>query len=167
MAKAKSVLRRELLARRCAVSETTASEVSAKVAENVIKAHDFRGCQTAHIYAPITSQNEIDTRILAKMLKKRYPKLELIWGEASSLAATPQGRFDVIFTPLVGFNRGGFRLGFGGGWYDRFLSEQPQALKIGLAYSWSEVDFTPEPHDIPLDFIVTESQIIGNSQLNN
>jgi 5-formyltetrahydrofolate cyclo-ligase len=160
MAKAKSVLRRELLARRCAISEATASEASTKVAKNVLKAHNFRDCQTAHIYAPITSQNEMDTRILAKMLKKGYPKLELIWGEASSLAATPQRQFDVIFTPVVGFNRDGFRLGFGGGWYDRFLAAQPEALKIGLAYDWAEVDFAPQPHDIPLDLIATETALL-------
>ena len=54
--------------------------------------------------------------------------------------------------PGLAFTRGGKRLGYGGGWYDRFLASAPKgAVKIGVAYSFQIVDDLPaEPHDIQL-----------------
>ena len=58
--------------------------------------------------------------------------------------------------PGLAFTRGGKRLGYGGGWYDRFLASAPKgAVKVGVAYSFQIVDDLPaEPHDIPLTDIV-------------
>ena len=58
--------------------------------------------------------------------------------------------------PGLAFTRGGKRLGYGGGWYDRFLASAPKdAAKIGVAYSCQIVDdFPVEPHDIPLTDVV-------------
>lgn len=58
--------------------------------------------------------------------------------------------------PGLAFTRDGRRLGYGGGWYDRFLASAPKsAVKIGVAYSFQIVEDLPaEPHDIPLDDIV-------------
>ena len=61
--------------------------------------------------------------------------------------------------PGLAFTRDGKRLGYGGGWYDRFLASAPKgAVKIGVAYSFQIVDDLPaEPHDIPLTDIVDDS----------
>lgn len=61
--------------------------------------------------------------------------------------------------PGLAFTRGGKRLGYGGGWYDRFLASAPKgAVKIGVAYSFQIVgDLPAEPHDIPLTDIVDDS----------
>ena len=58
--------------------------------------------------------------------------------------------------PGLAFTRGGKRLGYGGGWYDRFLASAPKgAVKIGVAYSFQIVEDLPaEPHDIPLTDLV-------------
>ena len=58
--------------------------------------------------------------------------------------------------PGLAFTRSGKRLGYGGGWYDRFLASAPKdAAKIGVAYSFQIVDdFPVEPHDIPLTDVV-------------
>jgi 5-formyltetrahydrofolate cyclo-ligase len=67
---------------------------------------------------------------------------------------------DVVFTPLLGFDRALNRLGQGAGHYDRALETLPDALKIGLAWSVQMVDRLPvEPWDIPLDIVVTEISI--------
>ena len=73
----------------------------------------------------------------------------------------------VVLMPLLAFNRTGDRLGMGGGYYDRafaFLLEpprQPEPLLVGVAYAFQEVAaFTPEPWDVPLDWIVTERELI-------
>ena len=61
--------------------------------------------------------------------------------------------------PGLAFTRSGKRLGYGGGWYDRFLASAPEGtVKIGVAYSFQIVDDLPaEPHDITLDGIVDDS----------
>ena len=72
---------------------------------------------------------------------------------------------DVIIIPMLGFTRGKYRLGYGSGFYDRTLEElrRLKSIKtIGLAYSLQEIDHLPiEPHDIPLDMIITEKEIIA------
>ncbi len=63
---------------------------------------------------------------------------------------------DLILVPCLAFNPERYRLGYGGGYYDRYLKDC-HALKIGIAYSLQECreDFREE-HDIPLDLIITE-----------
>lgn len=66
--------------------------------------------------------------------------------------------------PIVGFDTQNYRLGMGGGWFDRLLARQPAALNIGLAYDMSRVStIYPEIHDIPVDIVVTETQLYRRS----
>jgi 5-formyltetrahydrofolate cyclo-ligase len=64
----------------------------------------------------------------------------------------------LLFVPCVGFGPGGYRLGYGGGFYDRTLAAlSPKPVTVGLAYAHSHVpSFDPEPHDVPLAAILTE-----------
>jgi 5-formyltetrahydrofolate cyclo-ligase len=67
---------------------------------------------------------------------------------------------DLVTAPLLAFDRTGGRLGFGGGYYDSLLDECT-CPKIGLGYSFQEVDSVPvEPHDQKLDIIITDKEII-------
>ncbi len=66
---------------------------------------------------------------------------------------------DVVVLPCVGFTEAGRRLGYGGGYYDRWLAANPQATAVGVAWSFAEIDlatFAARPHDAPLALIVTE-----------
>jgi 5-formyltetrahydrofolate cyclo-ligase len=80
--------------------------------------------------------------------------------------AVDQGRVipQVLFVPLLAFDRDGYRLGYGGGFYDRSLAELRSAgavLAIGLAYAGQEVARVPRgPEDQRLDRIVTETETI-------
>ncbi len=68
---------------------------------------------------------------------------------------------DVLLIPLTVFNRQGYRIGYGGGYYDRYLSQNPNVMKIGIGYSFQETSAQfQEDHDIKLDFIVTEKEVI-------
>lgn len=68
---------------------------------------------------------------------------------------------DLIVVPGVGFDRNGFRVGYGGGYYDRFLSKYPDAVKLGIAFDLQLIDEVPkEDFDIPVDLILTENEII-------
>ena len=66
---------------------------------------------------------------------------------------------DVVLVPCVGFTAAGYRLGYGGGYFDRWLEQHSHVTAIGVAWSVAEIadgDFAPEPHDQPLTLIVTE-----------
>jgi 5,10-methenyltetrahydrofolate synthetase len=61
-----------------------------------------------------------------------------------------------LLIPCLGFNEGGYRLGYGGGYYDRTLELVPRPLTLGIAYSNQEAQFGHAAHDVPLDLVVTE-----------
>ncbi|HEY5441911.1 MAG TPA: 5-formyltetrahydrofolate cyclo-ligase, partial [Candidatus Saccharimonadales bacterium] len=73
----------------------------------------------------------------------------------------PPDKFDVILVPMLGFDPATLhRIGYGGGYYDKFLAGQPQAKKIGVCFEQAKVkNFTPESYDVPLNVIVTEQAI--------
>tara|TARA_B100000609_G_C17134944_1_gene392331 strand:- start:281 stop:886 length:606 start_codon:yes stop_codon:yes gene_type:complete len=77
-------------------------------------------------------------------------------------AAGPEVTPQLVILPGLGFTREGYRLGFGGGYYDRTLAEiDPRPITVMVAYSFQEVDTLPvEAHDIPVDYIVTEKETI-------
>jgi 5,10-methenyltetrahydrofolate synthetase len=66
---------------------------------------------------------------------------------------------DISLVPLVGFDPAGYRLGYGGGYYDRTLAAlavKPMAIGIGFEQARLATIY-PQPHDIPMDIIITES----------
>jgi 5-formyltetrahydrofolate cyclo-ligase len=65
----------------------------------------------------------------------------------------------VLLVPLLGFDADGFRLGYGGGYYDRTLAVlDPKPFTIGIGYKEGRIETVfPQEHDIPLDAIVTEA----------
>ena len=67
---------------------------------------------------------------------------------------------DVLLIPLVGFDANLHRLGNGGGFYDRTLDVSAKPLSIGIGFEWMLLEtIQPQPHDIPMDIIVTEENI--------
>jgi 5-formyltetrahydrofolate cyclo-ligase len=67
-----------------------------------------------------------------------------------------------LLVPLVGFDEMGYRLGYGGGYYDRTLASLPaKPLAIGVGYELSYLGtIYPQPHDIPMSAIVTEGRLL-------
>ena len=78
-------------------------------------------------------------------------------GVKAPLASAPELVPDLLLVPLLAFDAKGYRLGQGGGYYDRTLAASG-ALAVGLAYAGQEIDKVPhESHDARLDWIVTEA----------
>lgn len=71
---------------------------------------------------------------------------------------------DIVITPLAAFDRRGYRVGYGAGYFDMTLNElraRQKVVAIGLAFACQEVETIPiEPHDARLDFVLTERDVI-------
>ena len=92
-----------------------------------------------------------------------YPGVEMTAG-AYGLpvpAATARVVPDALLIPVVGIGERGDRLGYGGGFFDRTLAAlTPRPLAIAIGFELSRVPSTePQPHDVPMDFVVTEAAI--------
>jgi 5-formyltetrahydrofolate cyclo-ligase len=61
-----------------------------------------------------------------------------------------------LLVPCLGFNEAGYRLGYGGGYYDRTLEQAPRPFTLGIAYACLAAQFASAPHDVALDRIITE-----------
>lgn len=88
------------------------------------------------------------------------------YGQPEPLAGTPLRKPDVMLVPLLAFDRRGHRIGYGGGFFDRVLADYRPRCTIGLAYAMQQVAAVPvEPHDQPLDMILTERGLIDCAKL--
>ena len=90
-----------------------------------------------------------------KLIKNKYNILE---PEVTNEIIFPK----LVLVPLLAFNESGFRLGYGGGFYDKYFSSQEEKdiIKVGLGFSFQKINEIPiENHDQKLDWILTESYL--------
>jgi 5-formyltetrahydrofolate cyclo-ligase len=94
---------------------------------------------------------------LKKLIPGRFDILEPPMG-----TALPPAEIDLILVPGLAFDNRGHRLGYGQGYYDRFLSLlKPECFILGVAYSFQIVDKTPNvEHDIPVNAVLTEKYLM-------
>jgi 5-formyltetrahydrofolate cyclo-ligase len=92
------------------------------------------------------------------------PLVPGVWGIREPGAEAPVVEPDLLLVPLAAFDRRGFRLGYGGGYYDRTLDALRRVKAIvamGLAFAAQEIARVPEmPYDARLDFVLTEREAI-------
>ena len=95
------------------------------------------------------------------------PTVPGVWGIPRPTDDAALVEPDVLLVPLMAFDRQGFRLGYGGGFYDRtleLLRAKKPIVAIGVAYAAQEVDFVAhDAHDQPLDFVMTERGVLTMS----
>ena len=111
------------------------------------------------IVVPKVMHHEIEPSViidLSNLMPARFGILEPI--EAMKIAYK---NIDLVLVPGIVFDKDGHRIGYGFGYYDKFLTKVPKAVKIGLCFDFQVVDkFPKEEHDVPVDFIVTEERIV-------
>lgn len=168
----KDELRAKLKAQRLKLNSSEVKSLSLKVSNRVQELLNMLSFSSLHVYLPEEKLHEINTWLLIKSVLKKWPeakiayapfngplKFESLWLKDGS-KVPDDFQFDLIIVPQLGFDNHGYRLGYGGGFYDRFLATQKNAEVIGLCYDFGHFDSLPhEPHDIPIKTIVTEKQI--------
>jgi len=178
----RTALRREKLAARTALDERTHAALSARIGAHLATLLTPLPPQTLAFCAPV--RGEFDARPLASLLIDRgwlaaMPVVEApdaamsfrTWTPASAMnidrhgIPIPAGRQticpDIVLLPLVAFDTQGFRLGYGGGYFDRTLAALvPRPLAIGVGFELARVaDIRPQAHDMSLNMVVTEAGI--------
>ncbi len=184
----KKTLRRNALAARAMMAHATGPVAAQRLAERVMELLERLPGGIVAGYMPV--RHEIDVRPLMERIAKSGrtlvlpvvkrrdtplafrewapgdPLREGEFGVPVPLPERPERRPGILVVPLVAFDRDGFRLGYGGGYYDRTLAALraggEAVTAIGVAYSGQEMDRVPqEETDQPLDWIVTDRQTIG------
>jgi len=182
----KAEIRKQASARRKMLSEEDIARLSKMLLAQFCRL-DFSDVHVVHLFLPIAEKKEPDTFMLISWLQTNHPDIKIIVPKAdfeTSLmthhfyrgeedlqknlfnilepAENEQftGKIDLVVVPLLAFDRKGYRVGYGKGFYDRFLQEHP-ALKAGLCF-FESVDTITDIHanDIRLDLCITPDQTI-------
>jgi 5,10-methenyltetrahydrofolate synthetase len=94
------------------------------------------------------------------------------WTPGEAMVTDPMGvavpadlrtveRPPALLVPCLGFNEERYRLGYGGGFYDRTLAAPPRPFTLGIAYACQQVRFGADEHDVPLDTVITEATYLA------
>jgi 5-formyltetrahydrofolate cyclo-ligase len=171
--------RSALLERRTALPLRDRQALGERAKERLLEEVDLTAFRVLGFYWPI--RGEIDVRDLAArhveaggvaalpvITRKNAPVEFWPWTPGTSMrrgfwnipvpAEGSAVRPDALIIPLVGFDAAGFRLGYGGGYYDRTLARlDPLPLRVGLGYADAAIaTIYPQPHDVPMSVIVTD-----------
>jgi len=181
-------LRRSILAARDSLPAAFRRTASLAIAERLWSFESLRQSKTVFVYVNFRSEPET-LQLIARCLaaKKRVavpltvpgshmlaclikdPGRELHPGYCSIPEPDPQvslpvagSDIDIVLLPGSVFDLRGGRLGYGGGYYDRFLvNDAPQAVRIGIAFEKQVVAKLPlMPHDVPLHYLATEERLL-------
>jgi len=176
----RAALRREKLAARLALDANTHATLSARLEAHLAALLNSLPPQTLAFCSPV--RGEFDVRPLATLLIERgwqtaMPIVERAdapmsfrgWTPLAAMSTDrhgipipadgPQIVPDIVLLPLLAFDTQGFRLGYGGGYFDRTLASLvPRPLAIGVGFELARVaDIRPQAHDLRLDAVVTEA----------
>jgi 5,10-methenyltetrahydrofolate synthetase len=177
----KTLLRAELLHRRRVIPADLQDTTRWKVANHLRTLLSENGPTVVALYWP--RGNEVDLRplarelieeghtvVLPRVVQKGFPLSFAIWdGESTEddALSIPTGTGPelwpaVIVAPMVGYNRKGYRLGYGGGFYDATFKAAPwPTVTIGVCQTELEIsDFPAEYHDVRLGYIVTGKEVV-------
>ena len=143
---------------RLLTSPRSVEEDSVLICRKVFREIDWSKVKKCCAYSPIDKLKEVGIRPLIETIAYKYPDIKITVLAPSKAQKVPRIKFDLIIVPMLAFDKDNYRLGFGGGFYDRFLARQPQALKIGVCFhnGFVKKGLSHEAHDVPLDKIITE-----------
>ena len=184
----KRAIRAEVLAARRALTSDEAAQKSTAILDRLRSLPEFESARALLVYVS-SKDNEVDTlRLISSAIESGRKVLvpiavtstrQMVWSELRSLDELHKSTFgimepkedcvrpaqhnksDLALVPGIAFDVAGRRIGYGGGYYDRFLAAF-SGKKVALAYELQVYESIPsEPHDLPVDVIVTEDRIIN------
>lgn len=184
----KNQLKETILEKRNSLSKEELLEKSKRIQNNLFNSGQYKKSKTIMFFVSFNSEAYTHDMIKESLKSKTVvvPKVEhheiepsviidfenLIQGkfgilEPIEIMKIAYKNIDLILVPGIIFDKEGHRIGYGFGYYDKFLKKVPKAIKIGLAFDFQVIDKIPrEMHDVPVDIVVTEERIIGCGKNN-
>ena len=179
----RSIRQNLLLQRRSLVSDERL-RLSRSAQNRLIDTDLFRQARLIALYSPIHGEVETQTLLATALHNGRqvcFPRVNdetlefvLVDGpgdlargafgvtEPVGTSVVAAAELDLAVMPGVGFDRSGFRLGYGGGYYDRAFSVGRPKRLAGLAFGFQLIEELPaEDHDVRLDLVVTDSEVLA------
>lgn len=184
----KSALRSKYLQKRKELSVSDINILSQHILKH-FGGLDFDGIRYLHLFYPIIKKHEVNSLLIADWLRRNHPNITIVlsksntqnhtlehilwlentplamneWGitEPKSGERIPPEKIDLVVIPLLIFDVKGNRIGYGKGFYDRFLSEcRMDVKKVGVSFFDPELTFEEiDEFDIPLDVCVTPHRV--------
>ena len=177
----KKALRRWIGEKKRAMTAEEIERRSAVLARRLFETEAYR--QADALYAYVAFNQEVRTRPIIERAwadGKRVAVPKIVGGEMRFIRLerfdqlAPQGPFGIpepvddkpaardaaalVLVPGLAFDARGFRVGYGGGYYDRWLAAHPGHATVALCYDFQRVDaLTPEAHDAPVDQVITDA----------
>ncbi|MDA7803867.1 5-formyltetrahydrofolate cyclo-ligase [Crocinitomix sp.] len=171
---AKKELRKQMQSTRDSLKSNPKEKYDNWICDSLIKLVAEKGYQSVHVYLPMGSEININPFIqyaldnkITVIAPKTLARPNLENRKLTSLTALEKGVYgtvhpsnpeiyngeiDLIVIPGLAIDKNNYRLGYGGGYYDTFLTQYPAAKKVGIYYPFQLVDKVPtEPHDMQLD----------------
>jgi len=185
----KAELRKIYLAKQRILSPLERKRKSQQIVGNFFQKFDLTKIKFLHCFAAIEKFNEVETSLIFQKIWLEFPHIETLlprvnfqtdeienlkfnktsklvknaWeiDEPTESELVETKKIDVVLVPLLGFDAQGFRVGYGKGFYDRFLSKcRKDCLKIGLSYFAPVMKISDaQDFDIKLDFCITPEKV--------
>ncbi len=181
-------LRANFLEKRKTISEAEYQQLNRAVYERFFTFSDLSFVKVLHCFLPITSKREVDTWLIIDRIRREYPHIRLSiprinketdrlenfffeglhqlktnsWGikEPKQGVPTESEKIDLVLVPLLTFDITGHRIGYGKGYYDKFLALcRPDCNKVGLSLFAPIEKILEEPQDIKLNCCVTPEKV--------
>lgn len=189
MKSSKSAIRAQVSAWRRNLSTNEWSARSRSICTRLLELDQLKTARTVHAFWPLTAKKEVDIRPLIRSLCSQNVRIylpviaenELLHGLYTNTEHFKLNLFggfepqpdldfalenvDCILVPALAVDLAGNRIGYGKGFYDRFLTES-KALKIAPIFANQLVQGIPnEPHDVPVDILVTELDVYNANRM--
>ena len=152
----KNEFRKQVRAKLAELTSEDLKESDKQIAENFLALPEVQNCGRVYAYVPYGK--EISTLAALSYFRKAGKYVYVCWDWAPDVLPV---KGDIIIVPGLTFDREGYRIGKGGGYYDRLLEASPEAFTVGLARDALLTDRVPrEEHDMRVMCLVTETAAI-------
>jgi 5-formyltetrahydrofolate cyclo-ligase len=177
----KHLLRKQLLAARKAMPPEEKAWRDRAIGERLLAWLDANPAASIGVYWPTQGEPDLTevypllaargiALALPVVVEREAPLVFHVWRPGDTLVTDAHGvmapvdrstlvKPELLVVPCVGFDARGYRLGYGGGYYDRTLAVELPPRTVGIAYAMCEAEFEAGTYDIGMDGVITERQI--------
>jgi 5-formyltetrahydrofolate cyclo-ligase len=184
----KNELRKTYLKKREALGDGEYLQLNRMICENFFLSADLSFVKVLHTFLPMVRKKEVDTWMIIERIRREFPHISISipkvnnetqeldslyfeglhqlminsWGtqEPKQGVPTEPEKIDMVLVPLLVFDKHGIRVGYGKGYYDKFLATcKGDCKKVGVSFFDALEEIPREAHDVKLDYVVMPDKV--------